>query len=94
NTADANAGTLGNWTHNLTGVTTGTPTPGTAMSAWSDTPAGTASNSIRIMYTMQYANSVNPAFNFASATGSYVQSRSASRYDGGVLNNYSSYSPN
>lgn len=94
NTADANAGTLGNWTHNLTGVTTGTPTAGTAMSAWSDTPAGTASNSIRIMYTMQYANSVNPAFNFASATGSYVQSRSASRYDGGVLNNYSSYSPN
>lgn len=94
NTADTNLGSLGNWMHNLTGVSTGAPIPGTAMSAWSDTAPGVESNSIRVMYTMQYANSVNPAFKFSSSNGSYVQSRSVSRYDGTAINNYSDYNPN
>lgn len=93
NTADANGATLGNWTHNLSGVTTGTPVAGNTMQAWADTAAGTASNSIRVMYVMQYTSNVNPAFQFQAANGSYVQSRAVSAYNGTVLNSYSSYNP-
>ncbi|WP_223804648.1 hypothetical protein [Lactococcus protaetiae] len=92
NTTGLNSST-GNWQYNLPGVTTGTPTPGTAMQAWASVNPNTPTSSFELKYVMNYnpdLSSVanNQPFSFNSDAPGYIKSRSASGYNGNVLNNY------
>ncbi|MFC4652286.1 beta strand repeat-containing protein [Lactococcus nasutitermitis] len=86
----------GYWQQHLagTGISTGTPTPGTAMSAWASVDADTNATTIQVMYTMSYKPTTTNPFSFATTGDYYVKSRTASAYNGSVLNNYPTTSPN
>lgn len=98
NTTGLNSST-GNWAYNLPGVTTGTPTPGIAMQAWSSASPNTPTSSFELKYTMNYNPDLSQVpngqpFSFDSNAPGYIKSRSASAYNGNVLNNYPATNPN
>ncbi|AYG00363.1 beta strand repeat-containing protein [Lactococcus allomyrinae] len=98
NTTGLNSST-GNWQYNLPGVTTGTPTPGTAMQAWASVDPNTPTSSFELKYVMNYSPDLssmanNQPFSFNSDAPGYIKSRSASAYNGNVLNNYPQTNPN
>lgn len=93
NTSNLND-SAGNWKHSLTDVTTGTPQIGTAMKAWASIGANADTSEFKLMYVMGYTSDNKAPFSFNATAPGYIKSRSASRYDGTVLNAYSSVNPN
>lgn len=98
NTTNLN-GSTGKWKQNIPGVTTGTPTPGTAMKIWSSVAANTASSEIVLKYVMDYTPDLSSVtdgkpFTFAADSPGYIKSQVATAYSGTVLNSYPAVNPN
>ncbi|GAX48040.1 beta strand repeat-containing protein [Pseudolactococcus reticulitermitis] len=85
----------GFWQHHLkSNITTGTPVAGQAMQAWASVGADTDASTMQVMYVMGYADSTVNPFSFTSQVPAYIKSRSASGFDGRVLNDYPAVNPN
>ncbi|AYG00855.1 beta strand repeat-containing protein [Lactococcus allomyrinae] len=90
-TGDAGSGY---WQHHLkSNITTGTPVAGQAMQAWASVAADTNASSMKVMYVMGYSDSTTNPFTFTSQSPYYIKSRTASGFDGRVLNNYPQTNP-
>ena len=91
-TGDADSG---NWQHHLkSNVTTGNPVAGQTMQAWASVASDTDASSIKVMYVMGYSDSTTAPFSFTAKAPYYIKSRTATAFDGKVLNNYPSTNPN
>lgn len=91
-TGDADSG---NWQHHLkSNVTTGNPVAGQTMQAWASVASDTDASSIKVMYVMGYSDSTKAPFSFTAKAPYYIKSRTATAFDGKVLNNYPSTNPN
>lgn len=82
----------GYWQHHLSGVTTGSPVAG--MSAWASVTEDTNVSKLEVMYVMNYTDPTTDPFSFATTAPAYVKSRTASGFDGCVLNSYPTTNPN
>lgn len=91
-TGDADSG---NWQHHLkSNVTTGNPVAGQTMQAWASVASDTDASSIKVMYVMGYSDSTTAPYSFTAKAPYYIKSRTATAFDGKVLNNYPSTNPN
>ena len=91
-TGDADSG---NWQHHLkSNVTTGNPVAGQTMQAWASVASDTDASSIKVMYVMGYSDSTTAPFSFTAKAPYYIKSRTATAFDGKILNNYPSTNPN
>ncbi|MFL9598927.1 hypothetical protein, partial [Aeromonas veronii] len=71
-------------------VTTGNPVAGQTMQAWASVASDTDASSIKVMYVMGYSDSTTAPFSFTAKAPYYIKSRTATAFDGKVLNNYPS----
>ncbi|WP_461216919.1 beta strand repeat-containing protein [Lactococcus cremoris] len=91
-TGDADSG---NWQHHLkSNITTGNPVAGQTMQAWASVASDTDASSIKVMYVMGYSDSTTAPFSFTAKAPYYIKSRTATAFDGKVLNDYPSTNPN